>query len=72
MIEGQVYSEMDILEGEGKREEKTKILLAYWRAGREDTKESTKGSAESLHDFKFWSWASQGGLDLLPVSGTLS
>lgn len=41
MIEGQIYSEMDILEREGKREEKTKILLAYWRAGREDTKEST-------------------------------
>lgn len=31
MIEGRVRSEMDILEREGKREEKK--ILAYWRAG---------------------------------------
>lgn len=47
-----IYSDMDILEREGKREESMKILLAYWKAGREDTKESTQGRAESLHDFK--------------------
>lgn len=52
MIEGQIYNEMGILEREGKREEKTKISLACWTAGRGYTNESTQGRAKNLRDFK--------------------
>lgn len=36
----------------GKRKEKTKILLVYWRVGRVDTQENPPGRAESFHDLK--------------------
>lgn len=49
MIEGQIYSEVYILEREGKREEK-KIILAYWRAGHQG--KNTQDRAESHHDFE--------------------
>lgn len=52
MMEGQIHSETDILESEGKREEKTKILLAYGKAGRKGTEESPRGRTESLQDFR--------------------
>lgn len=38
----------------GKRKEKTKILLVYWRVGRVDTQENPPGRAESFHDLKLW------------------
>lgn len=69
MIEGEIYSEVYILEREGKREEK-KIILAYWRAGHQG--KNTQDRAESHHDFELWRWLSQEGLALLPVSGNLS